>query len=72
MMEYKLEVNFIRRSKGRRMKAATAEGPHRVSDDSLELGSHLYDPYSTAQLPGDSLSLPCVQLFATTCAKIID
>lgn len=52
MMEYKLEENFIRGSKGRRMKAATAEGPHRVSDDSLELGSHLYDPYSTAQLPG--------------------
>lgn len=71
-MEYKLAVNFIRRYKGRRMKAATVEGPHRVSDDSLELASHLYDPYSTAQLPGDSLRLPCVQIFATTCAKIIE
>lgn len=73
MMEYKLEVNFIRGYKGWRMKAVwTVEGPYRESDDSLELSSHRHDPYSTTHLPGDSLSLPCVQLFATTDAEIIE
>lgn len=72
MMEYNLEVNFIHWYKGWRMKVATVKGPHRVSDDSLKPRGHLYDPYPTAHQLGDSRSLPCVQLFVTTGAKIIE
>lgn len=48
------------------------EGPYPARDDSLELSSFPNDPYSAAQLPGESVSLPCVSLSTTRIAKTID
>lgn len=72
MMEHKQDVNFIYGYKDWQIKGATVEGPYPARDDSLELSSFLYDPYSAAQLPGESVSLPCVSLSTTRIAKTID
>lgn len=72
MMEHKQDVNFIYEYKERQIKGRTVEGPYPARDDSLELSGFLYDPYSAAQLPGESVSLPCVSLSTTRIAKTVD